>query len=178
MAQDTDSGDSDFTHWVRTPGGDSHSRMVDVGHKPASQRSATARARVRFPGGILARLLEQGGPKGPILEVSRVAGILASKRTSDLIPMCHPLGLDSVEIRFRPVGDSILEIECQARVLARTGVEMEAMVGASLAGLTVYDMCKGVHKGIVIESIELLEKSGGKSGTWRSSAAPAAQEPG
>lgn len=140
--------------------------MVDVGQKPATARVALARALVRFPSGLLARVLVGGGPKGPIQEVARVAGIQAAKRTSEWIPMCHALPLDVVEIDFEAHGD-LLSIRCRAACTARTGVEMEALVGASTAALVVYDMTKALDHGIVIERVELLEKSGGKSGPWR-----------
>ncbi|TDJ75260.1 MAG: cyclic pyranopterin monophosphate synthase MoaC [Planctomycetota bacterium] len=143
------------------------SRMVDVSGKPTTPRRALARAVVRFPAGRLAGLLAGGGPKGPIEEVARAAGILAAKRTGELIPMCHPLGLDHVEITFRDLGSDRLEVRCGASCTGRTGVEMESMVGAAVAALTVYDMTKALDKGIRIEAVELLEKSGGKSGTWR-----------
>ncbi len=144
-----------------------HSCMVDVGAKPVTARAAEARAFVRFPNGILPLVLEGRGPKGAIEEVARAAGILAAKRTGELIPMCHPLGLDHLQIRFSAAGDDRLEIRCRATCTGRTGVEMEAMVGASVAALTVYDMTKALDHGIVLESVSLLEKSGGKSGTWR-----------
>jgi cyclic pyranopterin phosphate synthase len=112
-------------------------------------------------------VLEGAGPKGPIEEVARVAGILAAKRTADLIPMCHPLGLDVVEVAFEREGDDVLEVRCEARCSGATGVEMEAMCGAAVAALTVYDMTKAISKGIRIERVELLEKDGGKSGPWR-----------
>ncbi len=149
---------------------DSESRMVDVSPKVPSERTALARAFVRFPPGVLAQVRSGDGPKGGIAEVARVAGILAAKRTGELIPMCHPLGLDHVEVKFRVVegaGDELLEVTCRTRCNGKTGVEMEAMVGASLAALTVYDMTKGLDKGIRVESVELLEKTGGKSGSWR-----------
>jgi len=142
--------------------------MVDVGKKAPTDRSAIARARVRFPRGVLERVLEGGGGKGPVTEVARAAGILAAKRTGDLIPMCHPLGLDHLEIRFHPDGDT-LEIRCRAATRGRTGVEMEALVGAAMAALTVYDMTKGLDHGIAIERVDLLEKRGGRSGIWRRS---------
>ena len=155
-----------FTHVKKGADGRAESQMVDVGSKLPSERRALARARVRFPSGLLGGLLEAGGPKGPILEVSRVAGILGAKRTAELIPMCHPLGLHHVELHFSVLEPDVLEVRCSAAVTGPTGVEMEAMVGASMAALTLYDMTKGVDKGIVIETVELLEKSGGKSGTW------------
>jgi cyclic pyranopterin phosphate synthase len=140
--------------------------MVDVGKKRTTERSAIARARVRFPRGVLARVLAGLGAKGPVTEVARAAGLLAAKRTGDLIPMCHPLGLDHLEIRFQQDGD-VLEIRCKAATRGRTGVEMEALVGAAVAALTVYDMTKGLDHGIAIERIDLLEKRGGRSGHWR-----------
>jgi len=139
--------------------------MVDVGGKPVTERSALARARVRFPAGLLERVLAGGGPKGPVTEVARAAGILAAKRTGELIPMCHPLGLDHVEIAFQVAGD-VLEVSCRASCRGRTGIEMEAMVGASIASLTVYDMTKALDPAISIEAVELVEKRGGKSGIW------------
>lgn len=141
--------------------------MVDVGAKPVTARLAVARAVVRFPAGLLSGVLESGGPKGPIREVARTAGVLAAKRTGDLIPMCHPLGLDLVEIAFAEPEPDSLEIRCTCRCTGRTGVEMEAMTGASVAALTVYDMTKGLDHGIRIDGVELLEKAGGRSGHWR-----------
>jgi len=142
-------------------------RMVDVGGKATTLRSALARALVVFPTGLLERILRGEGPKGPIEEVARVAGILAAKRTGELIPMCHPLGLDHVEVHFERAGEDTLEVRCRATCEGRTGVEMEALLGASVAALTVYDMVKAASKGIRVERVELLEKSGGKGGTWR-----------
>lgn len=159
------------THLRRQTGADGverlESAMVDTSGKRSSARSATARALVRFPQGVLARLLAEGGPKGPIGEVARLAGIAAAKRTDELIPLCHGLPLDLVEVRLEQLSDELLELRCTARTVARTGVEMEAMVGASLAALAVYDMSKALDKGIVVERVELLEKRGGKSGLWR-----------
>jgi len=142
--------------------------MVDVGAKTPTSRSALARARVVFPPGLITTVLDGNGPKGAVTEIARAAGVLAAKRTGDLIPMCHPLGLDVIDIHFEPDGDA-LEVRCRAACHGPTGVEMEAMVGASIAALTVYDMTKGLDKGIRIESVELLEKSGGKSGDWSAS---------
>ena len=143
-------------------------RMVDVGAKPVTSRLARARARVQFPPGRIADVLSGAGPKGPIEETARAAGILAAKRTGELIPMCHPLGLDHLEISFRAEGD-LLEISCTARCEGKTGIEMEAMTGASVAALTVYDMTKALDHGIRIVDVELREKRGGKSGHWRAS---------
>ena len=155
----------ELTHVEAGPRG-LHSRMVDVSDKPVTARTALARALVRFPPGILGRVLAGHGPKGPIEEVARSAGLLAAKRTAELVPMCHPLGLDHLEIDFE-ARDEWLEIRCRASCQGRTGVEMEAMTGAALAALTVYDMTKGLDHGIAVERIELLEKTGGKSGPWR-----------
>lgn len=142
--------------------------MVDVGAKPETEREALARARVRFPGDLLATALAGEGPKGPIREVARAAGLLAAKRTAELIPMCHPLGLDHLEIRFLEVGEDVLEVRCRAACRGRTGVEMEALTGATVAALTIYDMTKGLDHGILIQDVGLLEKRGGRSGLWRS----------
>lgn len=152
---------------VRVTARGHESQMVDVGSKPVSARSASARARITFPGDVLEIALAGNAPKGPVTEVARVAGILAAKRTGDLIPMCHPLALDHVEIVFERIATNRLEIRCRASCTGRTGIEMEALVGASVAALTVYDMTKALDHGIVIEAIELLEKTGGKSGVWR-----------
>jgi cyclic pyranopterin phosphate synthase len=155
-----------LSHVQSGPGGGS-ARMVDVGAKSATERSASARASVRFPPGVLERALAGAGPKGPIEEVARVAGIQAAKRTSEWIPLCHPLPLDHVEVRFVRAAPDVLEVHCSAACTARTGVEMEALVGASAAALCVYDMCKALSKEIAIERIELLAKAGGESGPWR-----------
>ncbi len=152
---------------VRQGADGSESHMVDVGSKPVTQRRASAAARVRFPAGLLPAIRAGSGPKGPIEEVARVAGILAAKSCGDLIPMCHPLGLDWVEISFHDEAEDCLEVRCTAACEGRTGIEMEAMVGASIAALTVYDMTKALDHGIRIEAVRLLEKSGGKSGHWR-----------
>jgi cyclic pyranopterin monophosphate synthase len=141
-------------------------RMVDVGAKAVTRRQATAAAQVRL-GGRVAELLRQSAlPKGDVLQVARLAAIGAAKRTDELIPLCHSLPLDDVEVEFGWLGEDILEIRVTASATARTGVEMEALVGASIAALTVYDMCKAVDKGISIEQTRLISKSGGKSGDW------------
>ena len=155
-----------LSHVSHGPGGPA-ARMVDIGAKRATARSAVARARVRFPPGLLARVLAGAGPKGPVTEVARVAGVLAAKRTSDWIPMCHPLALELVELSFEPCGDDLLEIRCRAACTGRTGVEMEALVGAAAAALTVYDMTKALDPAIAIERLEVLDKRGGKRGHWR-----------
>jgi len=158
--------DPGLSHVVDGPDG-SESRMVDVSGKPSTDRRATARARVRFPAGVLRRVLSGGGPKGPVTEMARAAGVLAAKRTPEWIPMCHVLPLDLVDLRFEDLGDDRLEVRCTVACTGRTGVEMEAMVGAAAAALVVYDMTKGLDKGIELESVRLLEKSGGRSGHWR-----------
>ena len=155
-----------LSHVARS-GGAERARMVDVGAKAETVRTALARAEVRFPAGLLAGVLDGKGPKGPIEEVARTAGILAAKRTSELIPLCHPLGLDHADVTFERTGDDVLEVRCAVRCTGRTGVEMEALTGAALAALTVYDMTKALSKEIKIERLELLEKTGGKSGAWR-----------
>ncbi|HVD01123.1 MAG TPA: cyclic pyranopterin monophosphate synthase MoaC [Candidatus Dormibacteraeota bacterium] len=141
-------------------------RMVDVGAKPETRREATAECLVRMAPATLRALRESELAKGDALGVARVAGIMAAKRTSELIPLCHPLPITSVRIDFEPRDDSV-RILATARVTGRTGVEMEALTAASVAGLTVIDMVKGLEPGVWLESIRLLEKSGGKSGTWK-----------
>ena len=140
--------------------------MVDVGKKKPQRRSALARALVRFPAGLRDLAWSGRGPKGPIAEVARCAGLLAAKRTAELIPLCHPLPLDHLELVIEPRGDDLLEVRCRASTTAKTGVEMEALTGAALAALAIYDMTKALDKGIRIEGLELREKTGGKSGPW------------
>jgi cyclic pyranopterin phosphate synthase len=140
------------------------SRMVDVGGKPVSRRLARARAQVTMQPVTLRRIVDGQTSKGNVFEVARLAGILAAKRTPELIPLCHSLGLDSVELQFEVTGDSTVVIEAIAKTEARTGVEMEAMTAVSVAALTIYDMCKAVDREMTIGPILLLEKSGGKSG--------------
>lgn len=150
-------------------------RMVDVGDKETTRRSARAGAIIRMNSATREQVTSDSNPKGAVLSTARLAGIQAAKRTSDLIPLCHPLPLDHVEVVFgwdpaeEDAGDEVrLLIETTASVTARTGVEMEALTAASVAALTVYDMCKAVDRGMVIEEIRLLEKSGGRSGPWKS----------
>jgi cyclic pyranopterin phosphate synthase len=154
-----------LSHVVEGPEGP-HAAMVDVTNKPITQREALARAVVRFPRGLLAQVLAGRGPKGPVLEVARTAAILAAKRTGDLIPLCHPLPLDGVDVEFAQLDEERLEIRCRVACTGRTGVEMEALVGASLAALTVYDMTKALSHAIEIVGVRLLEKRGGRSGEW------------
>jgi cyclic pyranopterin phosphate synthase len=145
--------------------GEAH--MVDVSAKPATARVATAAARVLMAPSTLEEIYRAGLPKGDVLAVSRVAGIQAAKRCADLIPLCHPLPLTKVEIRFEPRGANCLAIEAEARVTGQTGVEMEALTAVTVAALTVYDMCKAVDRAMSITDVALLEKSGGKSGRWQ-----------
>jgi len=142
-------------------------RMVDVGGKPVTARRAVAAARVRMRPDVLAALLDAGGPKGDAFTTARLAGIGAAKRTSELIPLCHPLPLDRVDVELEPErSDGTVRITVEARATARTGVEMEALTAATVAALTLYDMAKALQRDVVIERVELLEKSGGRSGSW------------
>lgn len=140
------------------------SRMVDVGDKPVTHRMAKASARVVMQPATLARIQQRGLAKGDVLEVARLAGIMAAKRTADLIPLCHPLALDSVRVDFTPFDDQTLAIEAEVHCTGKTGVEMEALTAVSVAALTVYDMCKAIDRGMVIQQIALDEKAGGRSG--------------
>jgi cyclic pyranopterin monophosphate synthase len=140
--------------------------MVDVGAKPVTERIARAESRVRLSADAAEALREATLPKGDAFVAAQVAGILAAKRTADLIPLAHPLPLSNVEVTFEWIGATELRIEATARTSAQTGVEMEALVAASVAALTIYDMSKALDKGIVIDGTRLLEKSGGKSGAW------------
>ena len=145
-------------------------QMVDVTDKAVTHREATAEARVVMQPETLAMITEGRHKKGDVLAVARIAGIQAAKKTSDLIPLCHPLMLTSVKVSLEPEPDaSQIRIQAICKLAGQTGVEMEALTAASVAALTVYDMCKAVDKGITIEGVRLLEKSGGKSGTWRAS---------
>ena len=143
------------------------SRMVDVGAKPETERTARASARVRMQPATAALVRDRALAKGDVIEIARLAGIMAAKRTGELIPLCHPLPLTSVEVHFAWEGDEVLRVEAVARVVGRTGVEMEALTAVSVAALTVYDMCKAVDRGMTVERVRLEEKSGGKSGTFR-----------
>lgn len=143
-------------------------RMVDVSAKPETERTAVAQAVVHMAPATAAAILAGDAPKGDVLGVARIAGVLAAKRTGELIPLCHPIGLDHVDV------DAVVDAEAgtvtltaTATVVARTGVEMEAMTAASVAALTVYDMVKGMERGVEIGSVVLLEKRGGRSGHWR-----------
>jgi cyclic pyranopterin monophosphate synthase len=140
-------------------------RMVDVGDKPATTREATAECLVRMSEDTI-RAVRQGTSKGDALQVARVAGIMAAKRTPDLIPLCHPLPLTGVAVDLEFVEGGV-RVVARARVTGQTGVEMEALTAAAVAGLTLIDMTKGVERGVWIERVRLLEKSGGRSGTWK-----------
>ncbi|MEM7410624.1 MAG: cyclic pyranopterin monophosphate synthase MoaC [Myxococcota bacterium] len=141
--------------------------MVDVGAKPVTQRECVAAGAVRMAPDTLAKISEGGIAKGDVLATARLGAIQAAKRTSDWIPLCHPLPLDALEIELTPdPAHSRVRIEATARAEAKTGVEMEALVAVSAAGLVIYDMCKGVDRGMVIEAVHLVRKHGGKSGVW------------
>jgi cyclic pyranopterin phosphate synthase len=143
------------------------SRMVDVGDKEITRRIARATGRVRMKRATLELVRSCKLAKGDVLEVARLAGIMAAKRTSELVPLCHQVPLDSVEVRFEFPDAEQVVIEATAQATARTGVEMEALVAVAAAALTIYDMCKAVDRGMVIEQIQLEEKSGGRSGHYR-----------
>jgi len=142
-------------------------RMVDVGAKPVTEREAIAEATVVMQPATL-RLIRSGKlAKGEVLAVARVAGIMAAKRTPEIIPLCHPLPIDVAAIDFTPRSGGRLRIEARVKVSGKTGVEMEALTAVSAAALTVYDMCKAVDRGMTITDVRLVEKRGGRSGTWR-----------
>ncbi|WP_353229270.1 cyclic pyranopterin monophosphate synthase MoaC [Novosphingobium sp.] len=145
-------------------------RMVDVGGKPATHRVAVAGGRIRMNPAARAAIAEGTVAKGDVLATARIAGIMAAKRTGDLIPLCHPLGLESVTVEFELLDDGVAAT-ASASLTGRTGVEMEAMTAVSIALLTIYDMAKAIDKGMVIEAVRLIEKRGGKSGTWRADGA-------
>jgi cyclic pyranopterin phosphate synthase len=146
-------------------------RMVDVADKASTVREALAECIVRMAPATL-RAVKEGTAKGDAVQVARVAGIMAAKRTSELIPLCHPLPLSSVALDFEFVRGAV-RVLARARVVGQTGVEMEALTAAAVAGLTLIDMTKGVERGVYLESVRLLEKSGGRSGTWKRPAFPA-----
>jgi cyclic pyranopterin monophosphate synthase len=151
-------------------------RMVDVGDKPVTSRRAVAAATVRMRPDVLGTLLDAGGPKGDAMTVARLAGIAAAKQTSALIPLCHPIPLDVVEVHMSPERDAgTVTIRTEVRATARTGVEMEALTAASVAALTLYDMAKALQRDIVIERVQLLAKEGGRRGSWSASGEAALQ---
>ena len=141
-------------------------RMVDVSAKPATLREAIAGGRVRMTAATLTLALSGGGRKGNVLAVAELAGIMAAKRTADLIPLCHPLALSQVSVTVEAI-DAGLEVIARVSTTGPTGVEMEALTAVSVACLTIYDMLKAVERGMVIETVRLLQKSGGASGTWQ-----------
>jgi len=142
-------------------------RMVDVTAKPITSRSAWAQAVIHMQPDTFAMIRDQGVRKGNVLETARIAGIMAAKRTADWIPMCHPLNLTHAQVDFFPEpSGTAIRIETVVRVTAQTGIEMEALTAATAAALTIYDMCKAYDRAMTITDIVLLEKSGGKSGTW------------
>ena len=147
---------------------DGRAHMVDVSAKPETARAATARGRVRMQRATLDQATGSGSAKGDVIAIAELAGIMAAKQTGTLIPLCHPIGLDSVTVRIDADADLPgLAVIAEARCTGRTGVEMEAMTAVSVACLTIYDMLKSIDRGMVIEAVELVAKSGGKSGEWR-----------
>ncbi|WP_338245066.1 cyclic pyranopterin monophosphate synthase MoaC [Aurantiacibacter hainanensis] len=141
-------------------------RMVDVGGKPETVRSATAAGRIRIAPATLEAVRNGSGPKGDVLSAARIAGIMAAKKTGELIPLCHPLALDTVSVDFA-FTEHAVEVTARAALTGKTGVEMEALTAATVALLTLYDMAKALEKGMIIEQVRLIEKTGGKSGDWR-----------
>ena len=142
------------------------SRMVDVTTKAVTERMARARGRVRMATDSLRRIVDRKVEKGDVLEVARLAGIMAAKRTADLIPLCHPLPLEAVRIEFEIRQENSISIEAEVRTTARTGVEMEALTAVTVAALTIYDMCKSIDRNIRLEEVQLEEKTGGRSGHY------------
>ncbi len=145
-----------------------NANMVDVSEKDVTFREAVAYAEVTMKPETLSLISEGGHKKGDVLAVARIAGIQAAKRTSDLIPLCHPLMLSKVAVELEPNAErNVIEITATCKLAGQTGVEMEALTAASVAGLTIYDMCKAVDKEMVISAVKVLEKKGGKSGHWK-----------
>jgi cyclic pyranopterin phosphate synthase len=144
-------------------------RMVDIGGKAESQRIAIASGRIIMSAAALAAIRDGAVPKGDVLAAARIAGIMAAKKTAELIPLCHPIALDAVTINF-VIEDDAVRVTASASLTGRTGVEMEALTATSIALLTIYDMTKAIDKGMVIEGVRLIEKSGGKSGHWQAPA--------
>ena len=153
-----------LTHFNQS--GEAH--MVDVGEKAITQRTAVTEGYIEMQAETLKLIIEGGHKKGDVLAIARIAGIMASKKTADLIPLCHPLPITHVEIKMNPEPDKN-RVRCQTTVKTngQTGVEMEALTATQIALLTIYDMCKAVDRGMVIQSVQLLEKDGGKSGHWQ-----------
>jgi len=153
---------TDFTHFNEQ----GRARMVDVSGKEPTYRTAVAAGTVRMQPSTVEAIRTGGVPKGDVLAVAQVAGIMAAKRTSEIVPMCHPLALTGVDIRFALRADAV-DVEAAVRCRGETGVEMEALHAVTAAALTIYDMCKALEKGMVISDVRLLEKTGGKSGDYR-----------
>ena len=146
---------------------DGRVRMVDVGDKTATRRVAVAQGRIDCAAETLALVIDGAAPKGAVIATAEIAGVMAAKKTSDLIPLCHPLALEKVTVRVTPVSDpSGFQVRAEARLTGVTGVEMEALTAVSVACLTLYDMLKAADKGMVIRDIRLISKAGGKSGDW------------
>lgn len=162
----TDSANN-LTHF-----GLSGARMVDVAAKPISERVAVAESFVSMQPTTLRRILDRDLAKGDVFEVARLAGIMATKRTGDLIPLCHPIGIDGVELALAPIDETRVRIEATVRCVGRTGVEMEALTAVSIAGLTIYDMCKAIDRGMELGPTRLIAKRGGRSGEWTRSSPP------
>lgn len=141
--------------------------MVDVGDKQTTKRTAKAQAVITMQPETLRRIAEGTMPKGDVFACARIAGIMASKRTSDLIPMCHPLPIDGVEIEITPISETEVRLVSTLRCTHKTGIEMEALTAVSVAALTIYDMCKAIDRGMRIDQVLLLHKAGGKSGEYR-----------
>lgn len=145
---------------------DGHVHMVDVGNKPVTRRVAVASAKIQMKPETLIRIKQNDVSKGDVLELARIAGVMGCKRTPDLIPLCHPLMLDSVEMDVKTIDDSTIQVFATVSAQWKTGVEMEAMTAVSIACLTIYDMCKSIDRSMTITEIQLEEKSGGKSGQF------------
>jgi cyclic pyranopterin phosphate synthase len=142
-------------------------RMVDVSDKPVTARRATAEALVAVSPETMSMVIDGGGPKGDVLGVAEIAGVMAGKKTSELIPLCHPLPLTDLVVSVTPDRTAgVLRVKAEVATTAQTGVEMEAMTAASVAALTIYDMVKGVERGVEVRSVRLISKTGGKSGEW------------
>ena len=143
-------------------------RMVDVGGKPETARSATATGRIRMSSQALTAVRDGSGPKGDVLAAARIAGIMAAKKAAELIPLCHPIPLTSVAVEITSSGQpGRIHVQATAETVGQTGVEMEALIAASTAALTLYDMAKSMDRGMTVSNLRLVEKSGGKSGTFR-----------
>ncbi len=160
---------TDFTHLDNQ----GRVRMVDVGDKEETRRTAVAEGIIVMQSDTLARIMDDKVKKGNVLETARIAGIMAAKKTSDLVPMCHPLNIThaGIDFFFQPETHAV-RIEATVSLTGRTGVEMEALTAVSVAGLTIYDMCKSYDKGMVLSTIRLISKSGGKTGSWQAANVP------